>query len=328
VTAVAVAWAAAGAACGDSERDTLSVPDDDGSGTTGTADDGGDTTGDGDGPDTGPGDGDNPGAGPACAEMDIVFVVDDSVSMEEEQTNLAANFPEFARVLDEYRVRNGDPLDYRVAITTTGLDQYTVLGSVEVEELGANGAFVDDRCGMVRPWIERDDANAPDTFACAAAVGIEGPLVEMPLRALDLAFADRVVDGSNAGFRREDALLAFVILTDEDDCSRLDNRFPAFEDVCEPGEPALVDTLEYVTAFDALAGGRDRWAAAVIAGPGPDVCSSDFGVAEPANRLLRFVNEVGDNAVFSSICAGDLAGSLTDALNTFDAACKAFPTPE
>ena len=105
-------------------------------------------------------------------------------------------------------------------------------------------------------------------------------------------------------------------------------RFAAFEDVCEPGEPALVDTKQYVAAFDQFAGGRDRWAAAVIAGPGPDVCSSDFGVAEPANRLLRFVNEVGDNAAFSSICAGDLAGALTDALDTFDAACQAFPTPE
>ena len=325
---VAVVVAGLATACGDSERDTLAIPGEDGTTTTGDGDGDGDATGDGPGTGDGDGDGDGDGPGPACAEMDIVFVIDDSVSMEEEQANLAANFPEFARVLDEYQVRNGDLLDYRVAVTTTGLDQYTVLGSVEVEDLGANGAFVDDRCGMVRPWVERDDANAADTFACAATVGIDGPLVEMPLRALDLAFADRVADGSNAGFRREDALLALVILTDEDDCSRLDNRFPAFEDVCEPGEPALVDTQEYIAAFDQFAGGRDRWAAAVIAGPGPDVCSSDFGVAEPANRLLRFVNEVGDNAVFSSICAGDLAGSLTDALNTFDAACKAFPMPQ
>ena len=54
----------------------------------------------------------------------------------------------------------------------------------------------------------------------------------MPLYAAELALVDRVADGTNAGFRRDDALLAIVILTDEDDCSREDNNFTIQNDVC------------------------------------------------------------------------------------------------
>src|SRR5260221_14283774 len=38
-----------------------------------------------------------------CQKMDIVFVVDDSGSMAEEQTNLGANFPGFVNVLKDFK---------------------------------------------------------------------------------------------------------------------------------------------------------------------------------------------------------------------------------
>lgn len=58
----------------------------------------------------------------ACDKMDLVFVIDDSGSMKQEQDNLRANFPMFVEVLDAYITRSGKPLDYRVAVTTTGVD--------------------------------------------------------------------------------------------------------------------------------------------------------------------------------------------------------------
>ena len=64
---------------------------------------------------------------------------------------------------------------------------------------------------------------------------------------------------------------------------------------------------------------------AVIAGPGPGQCTSNFGDAAEATRLRDFVTQTGQNAVFSSICDGDLAGALGDAIDTFDAACQTFP---
>src|SRR4051794_28884306 len=51
-----------------------------------------------------------------CEKIDVLFVIDNSGSMEQEQQNLIANFPQFIHVLD------ASGLDYRVAVTTTGRD--------------------------------------------------------------------------------------------------------------------------------------------------------------------------------------------------------------
>jgi hypothetical protein len=270
-----------------------------------------------------------------CSKMDILFVIDDSGSMGEEQTNLASNFPQFINVLDTYQTAGGDFLDYRVAITTTGRDlDYTIqppaipgfptFPPITQSERGDNGAFVQD-CGMSRRWLERGDVDVSSTFSCAAKVGTSGPSLEMPLHTTKLALQDRMADNTNAGFLRDDALLAIVILTDEDDCSREDNNFTVENDACDSNLPQIVPTTQYLSFLDGLVGDRARWATAVIAGPGPGTCSSSFGDAIEARRLKEFVGQTGTNAVFSSICDGDLTSSLQDALDTFDAACDNFP---
>lgn len=271
----------------------------------------------------------------ACTKMDILFVIDNSGSMAEEQTNLATNFPEFIRVLEEYMTTSGDLLDYRVAVTTTGRDlNYSIaLGApfppLPFSEAGEDGALLMGAgCGMPRRWLERTDASVAGTFSCVADVGINGPSIEMPFHALELAFTDRLADGTNTGFLREDALLAVVILSDEDDCSRRDNNFEITGDQCYPEWPQNIPVAEAVQFFDDLKGDRGRWATAVIAGPGPGTCSSTFGEAFEARRLRNFVDMTGDNAIFRSICEGDLASALADALDTFEAACESFPPVE
>ncbi|AKU99468.1 putative lipoprotein [Labilithrix luteola] len=263
--------------------------------------------------------------------MDLVFIVDDSGSMQEEQSNLAANFPKFVKVLNDYQTKSGSKLDWRVAVTTTGRDvDYNISPPIPFpiplppqSEKGDNGAFRQKKdCGSVRRWVERNDSNADQTFSCLAEVGTSGPSIEMPLESLKLALNDRVADGTNAGFLRPDALLAVVILTDEDDCSRQDNNFTIADDVCITMQ-GVKPVAEYKAMLDGVAGGANRWATAVIAGD--KACTSGFGKAIDAQRLKQFVNLVGKNGMFSSICNGDLTTSLQDALSTFDAACKSFP---
>jgi len=276
------------------------------------------------------GDPGDPGSSTACGKMDFVFVIDNSGSMEEEQTNLVANFPQFISVIDQLAGAGGSPLDYRVALTTTGRDVTYVLNvpplpPISQTEEGEDGEF-QQKCQMSRRWLERGDPDVTGTFACAAQVGTQGPGIEMPLYAVELALHDRVLDGINAGFLRDDALLALVILTDENDCSRRDDNFEiAFDtDVCEI-TPALIPPADTVTFLDGLKKARGRWATAVVAGPGPGECDSAFGNAKEASRLRDFVRLAGANAVFSSICEGDLAGALADAIATFDEACQTFP---
>jgi len=332
-------------ACGPTDSDTLGTAGDatatgDGDGNGSGSTTGGDGTGaPPDGPDGPPPPPDTPESD-TCDRMDILFVIDDSISMAQEQRNLVDNFPGFIDVLDAYRTGDGAPLDYRVGVTTTGrtFNKFLRTASGDFPNgsfTGADGALQSD-CGMTRPWIEGADADPATTFSCIAEVGIGGPTDEMPLAATQLALGARIADGTNAGFVRDDALLALVILTDEDDCSTTGDTFTVDGRVqsdrngaCTPGRPVELQDLEQTMGFlDDLKVEPGRWALAVIAGPGPDVCQSTFGDAIPAHRLLELVDMKSPRASFSSLCEGDLTGALADALETFDAACRSFPPVE
>ncbi len=272
-----------------------------------------------------------------CDKMDILFVIDDSGSMAEEQANLVSNFPRFIEILDAYRTDTGNPLDYRLGVTTTGRDLTTLLNvsimgmttTMTLNESGPNGELLQE-CGMPRKWIETADSDVSGTFSCVAEVGTGGSGTEMPLLMTEWALTERVADGSNAGFLREDALLAVVILTDEDDCSRPEDTIElnidfsmlaTAADTCDPS--ATLPVSRFLNTLDAVKGDRGRWAGAIIAGP--TNCSSSFGDAVAADRLQQFATEAGDNVVFSSICEGDLSGALMTAIDTFEAACDTFP---
>lgn len=239
-----------------------------------------------------------------CQKMDIVFVVDNSGSMAQEQANLALNFPKFAQELEAYATPSGAPLDYRLAVATT--DTITDRGAFR--KTGTHCA-----AGPDRPWLERGDADLTSAFGCRATVGTHGDSHERPLHSLSLALTDRIQDGTNTWqgvpFLRSDAVLAFVILTDEDEGG---------------SENAMQGTIPgYVQRFDQLKGTRGQWASALIAGL--TACSTpQFGTAAEATRLKDFIGQAGGSGAAMSICTGDLAGGLKLALDEFMSACDGW----
>ena len=255
--------------------------------------------------------------------MDIVFVVDDSGSMAEEQQNLATNFPMFAQLLSQYQV-DGQPLDFRVGITTTGRTvSYNIdvpdFGTIPESETGDNGAFKNN-CGSNARFLQSSDANVDTTLACRANVGTSGPSVEMPMLMSKYALSERITDGTNGQFVRPDALLAIIYLTDEDDQSQTQDGFTVD---ATGNTPTDWNPPDQVAFLDQLKGNRTRWALAAIAGDGN--CSSNFGEATDAVRLKQLVTlangQGSTQAVFSSICDGDLTIGLKKALDTFQTAC-------
>jgi hypothetical protein len=259
------------------------------------------------------------GMAATCEKIDVLFVIDNSGSMDQEQANLIANFPGFIQVLD------ASGLDYRVGVTTSGRDyewtMATPFGPIPQDQDGGdNGTLLEPAsCNLTHKWIEKTDANPAAKFSCVANVGVDGPSKEMPLGAIRDAFEDRILDGTNVGFRRPDALLALVILTDENDCSYEQSVSLGFgQTLCQTGTEPVGG---YISFLDQYTGHRSRWATAVIAGKGPGSCSSSFGNAAEATRLKEFVTATGANAVISSICDGDLSIGLGQALELFDAAC-------
>jgi hypothetical protein len=243
-----------------------STPPDAGDDGGGVPDDGG--TGPDDGG-TGPDDGGTvsprvvPVTGPAINRVDIVMVVDNSVSMVQEQAALTTHFPVLIRDLVDPPDRDHDGVpdhpaveDLRIGIVSTdmgtmGLAVPTCANSVRGDNgcLRHAGSPEIPGCRPTYPaWLTRDPSNAatyaPDDlaadFACVATLGTAGCGFEQQLEAARKAVVDNARPGEcNGGFLRSDSLLMILIVTDEDDCS-VDPEHPEMFDT------SLTDTLGHL----------------------------------------------------------------------------------
>jgi hypothetical protein len=162
--------------------------------------------------------------------IDILFVIDNSGSMREEQDSLAANFNRFINVLNN--IEGGLPnVHIGVVSTDIGAGPYGIMGCTGNGDNGIlQNAPSDGTCNPPSDLFIIDTANEDgsrstnyaggdlaSTFSCIAKLGTTGCGFEQPLEAVQ-----RALNGSNAqnnGFLRDDAFLAVIIISDEDDCS-------------------------------------------------------------------------------------------------------------
>lgn len=125
--------------------------------------------------------------------VDILWVIDDSATMTEEQDALVANFQDYADVLYETSV------DYQIGIITTDAE---------------------DGLGMlVGDVLTPDTEDLDSAFTEQADVGIAGNREEQHLEAIRLATSEPALSAGNSALFRADADLQIVLLTDEDDQS-------------------------------------------------------------------------------------------------------------
>ena len=183
---------------------------------------------------------------PVEADVDILFVIDDSGSTGDKQALFAQNFPRFVDQLDMFPGGQRPNLHLGVVSTTVGTGGQPFPGcpaTAPADDGRLHSALVGDTingiaCNQctVRDAYLSDTAATPTTrttnyscpgtnplataLPCIAELGSGGCGFEAPLEAMK-----RALDGShpeNAGFLREGADLAVIILTDEDDCSVAD----------------------------------------------------------------------------------------------------------
>jgi hypothetical protein len=218
-------------------------------------------------------------------KADLLFVLDDSPSMENEQEKLAAAFPELVSRLEAL----DPPVDYRVAVMTTSVEER--FGPCDAASTGAGeqcsadfggGPFTCE-AGACRRGFEAaagrlvaapgndavlesstlDAATLTARFSENVRVGLGGARQEQPLRALKLAFGNGALDG----FWRPDARLVVLVASDEDDCSdstgtllALERAGPDLVDRCEESarsDDGRLDVLsEWTNGFRALPDGR------------------------------------------------------------------------
>jgi len=128
---------------------------------------------------------------PAKPMTDIVFIVDNSCSMTEEQANLANNFEYFI-----YKLQASNA-DYKIGVITT------------------------DQNGFLDEVITPDTLNAVEKFTDQAVAGTGGSGTERALQMLYNCVQTGGDCSKSEGFMRDDALFAGIIVSDEPDQSAL-----------------------------------------------------------------------------------------------------------
>lgn len=134
----------------------------------------------------------------AQPEVDVLFVVDDSCSMAEEQHRLAANYPIFT---DFYR--------------DSGVDYH--LGVVSMDMEGSDAGRLRRADG--HRWIDPSTPDPEGVFGRMTRLGTGGSGVESGRAAAWTALEALADRPSNMGFLRDAAELHIVFISDEDDAT-------------------------------------------------------------------------------------------------------------
>lgn len=327
-------------------------------GTNGQSDNDGNDGDDGDNGDNGalfdlPSDPSDGGLGAdGCSKVDFLFVIDNSISMGDEQSNLGTSFPNFISTIEQDVVS-----DYHVmVIDTDGEDKWDeelvecysgdcddepanepcgilppengwMCGALPTPDacdaaLGAgtdhDGTDARNSCGFVggQRWFSDAQPNPASTFECAARL-YAGNSPELTIDTMLAALGPQMnaAGGCNEGFVRDDAVLVVTFISDEED------------DGDSLGAPAM-----WHDELVALKGGNET--AVVVLGlmgdtglPGavcpPDsVAGSNGGEYSP--RLIDFVESFGERGVWGSVCEPDYGPFFAEAVALIDTACDTY----
>lgn len=172
-------------------------------------------------------------------DVDILFVIDSSPSMEEEHASLRNDFGALLDRLDDgpeglpnvhIGVVSSDmgtaPYNVNSQCRADGGDRGLMNGAACAALGGAR--FIEDVLDIDGTRRTNYSGTLQEVFGCAADVGVDGCGFERHMDAMRTALGE-----ANPGFVRDDAYLAVVFVADEDDCSARD---PGLYD---PSNPAL-----------------------------------------------------------------------------------------
>ncbi len=234
-------------------------------------------------------------------EVDILWVVDNSESMEAEQARLARRFDDFIEYMDEVETM----MDFHLGVVTTDIsddnpDAGLLLGEPKV--------------------LTRETAGYTQLFKERVQVGITGSGMEQGLEASHMALSEPRVSDANDGFMRDGAMLALIYVSDENDCS--DRGALPSEDYCylPAYEDDLVPVSEYVDSFREIKKDPELVISFSIVGPlDTSACEDTL----PGVRYTEMADSLGGTS--GSICSEDFAGIMDNLGLSVSGIRDAFP---
>lgn len=206
------------------------------------------------------------------SKLDILFVIDDSCSMEEEQTALASNLASFLGVL------RSSQTEFQLGVTTTDY------------------LFGTGQLRGTPPVLVPTTPSLTQVFASRVQVGTGGSGIEQPFAA-----AERALAVSGPLFLRPDAELAVVVVTDAEEQSpnTVEAYLAAYQAHKSVPEMVTVSVVGPMRNYsltcpvEAIDDGRFSQMAALSGGMMTDICTSDWSrdLALLAARLSRPLTE-------------------------------------
>ncbi len=237
-------------------------------------------------------------------QVDVLFVVDNSGSMSEEQQNLANNFKAFTQIADLWQN------NYHIGLTTTDMDAGNMTGKlqssgnirvvtpttaggpallVKLANQGTNGSSTEQGLGAAEAAL-----TLPNVYDSGKACKVDGdcktdggyciPNADNP--------ATTMCGGVNRTFLRKTAGLEVVVMSDEEDQSAA--------------------TVAYYTNFFYSIKGlanKSLFHFHAITGPSGG-CTSANGDAEAGERYIQVANNTGGKT--GSICDANFVNTLKD----------------
>ena len=183
-------------------------------------------------------------------KLDIIFMVDDSSSMAPLQAKMQAQLPAFMDALVDDTTKQLPDLHVGVVSSSYGGGAWSNVNQCKSHTFDANtlgddgGRFLQGAvgsnqspCTMLHPgtkFLANLDGGSPnydgdirDAFKCIALLGDKGCGFESQFESVYWGLAKSLLplgtgdgqDPDNGGFYRADAVLAIVMVTNEDDCS-------------------------------------------------------------------------------------------------------------
>lgn len=208
--------------------------------------------------------------------VDVLWVVDNSGSMSEEQNQVQVNFASFIAEFVDLG------LDYHLAVVTT-----------DMNDPAQSGRFVG-------PVITPASADPVGEFLAMTNLGSKGSGEERGMDAVQAALTAPLLSSTNVGFLRDSAALAVIVLSDENDYSNIaDASFLSWFEGMKP-DPELV-------TFNAIVGDPSDGTLWDLGGCS-DWAGTDLLQAEGGDRYVAMADLTG--GIWKSICYEDYNETL------------------
>jgi len=218
-----------------------------------------------------------------ASTVDILWVIDDSGSMETNQSRVAEGFEAFAVGLESTNI------DFHLGVITTDMDR----------ENPDAGHLIGDP-----PYLTPEDDYLA-LFQERVQVGIEGSGKEKGLSAALEALTEPTISSYNEGFLREDAVVSVIFVSDEEDCSDNEALADEIDDACYLQDELLIDIELIIEDFRELKDDPAKVSVSGIIGPPTeDACESTWY----GRRYEKVINATG--GVVGSICERDYDGVM------------------